>query len=393
MSIQVEWIDWTELDKRAEVRRHWDELYERSTVRQPTSRFEHIELWFDTFAPLARREALVAEENGRWLAVVPLIRSRMFGVLPTWEIPYSFWTPSPEILFDVEQHRDPGLVGAVLHGLMRNNRLLIRANELLGDSSVVRELAGALGKSGYRHDWNTRYEIGKVPIHGVGAPVDWADFQRQLSGNFRRQMRKTVNRAEREGGVEMQVLRPTSGEAAEPWVRTGFELEHRGWKGANQSSVIGNPGMLDFFVRQAGLLAARNKLIILNLYHKGELIAFEYGFRFKRTYFSPKIAYNEEHARLSPGHLLMHLWIEQMYLEDEFDCYDFTGPLTEATAKWAFSTYPIQRLVAGTGWMGNQVLRAGVCAKQARSRLQDLRQRFRRPNPDGQLGVPAEANL
>ncbi len=77
----------------------------------------------------------------------------------------------------------------------------------------------------------------------------------------------------------------------------------------NQSSVIGNPGMLDFFVRQAGLLAARNKLIILNLYHKGELIAFEYGFRFKRTYFSPKIAYNEEHSRLSPGHLLMHLWI------------------------------------------------------------------------------------
>ncbi len=146
MSIQVEWIDWTELGKRAEVRSHWDELYERSTVRQPTSRFEHIELWFDTFAPLARREALVAEENGRWLAVVPLLRSRMFGLLPTWEIPYSFWTPSPEILFDTEQHRDPGLVGAVLHGLMQNNRWLIRANELLGDSSVVRELAGALGK-------------------------------------------------------------------------------------------------------------------------------------------------------------------------------------------------------------------------------------------------------
>jgi CelD/BcsL family acetyltransferase involved in cellulose biosynthesis len=393
MSIQVEWIDWTEPNQRAEIRRQWDELYERSTVRQPTSRFEHVELWFDCFAPRAKREALVVEENGRWLAVAPLIRTWLNGFLPTWEIPYSFWTPSPEILIDAEQHRDPALIGSLLHGMMRNGRWLVRANELLGDSSVVQQLEGVISKSDYEHDWNTRYEIGKVPIHGAGAPVDWADFQRQLSGNFRRQMRKMVNRAEREGGVEMQVIRPTSGQEAEPWVRAGFELEHRGWKGQNQTSVLSHPEKAEFFYRQAGLLAARNKLILVNLLYQGELIAFEYGFRFKRTYFSPKIAYDENHARLSPGHLLMHLWIERMYSEDEFDCYDFTGPITEATAKWAFSTYPVKRLVAGTGWKGQQVIKAARLAKQAKSKIEGWRQRLRPANKENPVGVPAEANL
>jgi len=393
MSIQVEWVDWTEPSNRAEVRRHWDELYDRSTVRQPTSRFEHVELWFDCFAPTARREALVVEENGRWLAVAPLMKTRLCGFLPTWEIPYSYWTPSPEILIDAEQHREPALIGSLLHGMMRNGRWLVRANELLGDSSVVQQLQVALAKSEFKHDWVTRYEIGKVPIHGVGAPVDWDDFQRQLTGNFRRQMRKMLNRAEREGGVELQVVRPASGEEARPWVKAGFDLEHRGWKGANQSSILSHPKIAEFFYRQAGLLAARNKLILANLLHKGESIAFEYGFRFKRTYFSPKIAYDENHSRLSPGHLLMHLWIERMYSEDEFDCFDFTGPISEATSKWSFSTYPIKRLIAGTGWVGNRLIQAGRIAREGKSHLETWRQQLK-PTPQANpAGVPADASL
>lgn len=392
MSLQTEWIDWTDPGSRPEIRCKWDELYERSTVRQPTSRFEHVELWFDTFAPLSRRYALVAEENGRWLAVVPLYRNLLGGVLPTWDIPYSYWTASPEILFDIEQHRNPELVQAVLRGWMQNGRWLIRAKELLGDSSVVQQLQSAFVQSGYVTDWQVRYEIGKVPIHGEGAPADWNAFQRVLSGNFRRQMRKMENRAEREGGVEMVVVRPTSMQEAEPWLRAGFELENKGWKGKNESSVINSPGMFEFFSRQAGLLAARNKLIFANLMYQGQLIAFEYGFRFKRTYFSPKIAYDENYSRLSPGHLLMHFWIRQMYAEDEFDCYDFTGPLTEATAKWAFSTYPILKLVAGTGPLGNQLVRAGMAARQIKARAAAFRQRLRRPRSETPLGVPAEAN-
>ena len=391
MSIQIEWIDWTEPDSRGEVRRKWDELFERSTARQPTSRFEHVELWFDSFAPSARREALIAEEHGRWLAVMPLLRNRL-SVIPTWDVPYSYWTPSPEILFDAEQHRDPGLVNSIVQGWMGNGRWLVRANELLGDSSVVQQLQTAFARSAYKSDWQTRYEIGKVPIHGQGAPADWNEFQRALSGNFRRQMRKMEIRVEREGGVEMVVVRPTSMQEAAPWLRAGFEMESKGWKGANGSSVMTAPGMLEFFTRQAGLLAARNKLIIANLMYQGQLIAFEYGFRFKRTYFSPKIAYDENYSRLSPGHLLMHLWIKQMYSEDEFDCYDFTGPITEATAKWAFSTYPILKLVAGTGHVGNQLVRAGQLARRLKAGAATLRQRLRRPQTETPLGLPAEAN-
>lgn len=392
MSIQIEWIDWTEPGSRAEVRRKWDDLFERSTARQPTSRFEHVELWFDHFAPTARCEALVAEEHGRWLAVMPLHRNQLCRIIPTWDIPYSYWTPSPEILFDAEQHRDSGLVNTIVRGWTGNGRWLVRANELLGDSSVVQQLQSAFSQSRSVSDWQTRYQIGKVPIHGEGAPADWEGFQRALSGNFRRQMRKMENRVEREGGVEMVVVRPTSMSEAEPWLRAGFEMESKGWKGANGSSVMTAPRMFEFFTRQAGLLAARNKLIIANLIYQGQLIAFEYGFRFKRTYFSPKIAYDENYARLSPGHLLMHLLIRQMYAEDEFDCYDFTGPITEATAKWAFSIYPILKMVAGTGPLGNQVVRAGQRARQLKAGTHSLRQRLRRPQAEAPLGLPAEAN-
>ncbi len=208
MSIQIEWIDWTEPGSQVDVQAKWDNLFERSTARQPTSRFEHVNLWFDTFAPAAKREALVAEENGRWLAVMPLMRNRLGGLIPTWDIPYSYWTPSPEILFDAEQQSDPGVVGSILHGWMRNGRWLVRANELLGDTAVVQQLQSAFAQSGYATDWNTRYQIGKIPIHGADAPQSWNEFQLALSGNFRRNLRKTENRIDREGGVELIVVRP-----------------------------------------------------------------------------------------------------------------------------------------------------------------------------------------
>ncbi|MFO0260845.1 MAG: GNAT family N-acetyltransferase [Planctomycetota bacterium] len=392
MSIQIEWIEWTEPGSRVEIRRKWDELYERSTVRQPTSRFEHVELWFDAFAPTARREALIAEEHGHSLAVLPLLRNRICGVFPILDLPYRYWTTSPVLLFDAEQHRDQGLVRSVLKGWTGNGRWLVRANELLGDSSVVQQLQSAFRQSEFTSDWQVRYEIGKVPIHGEGAPADWNGFQQALSGNFRRQMRKMENRAEREGGVEMVVVRPSSMKEAEPWLRAGFELETKGWKGTQGSSVITAPGMLEFFKRQAGLLAARDKLIIANLMFQGQLIAFEYGFRFKRTYFSPKIAYDENYSRLSPGHLLMHLWIKQMYQEDEFDCYDFTGPITEATAKWAFSTYPIMKMVAGTGPLGNRLVHAGQWGRRLKAGAKTLREKLRRPAVGAPVGLPAEAN-
>lgn len=385
MHFEVELLEWTNLPNRGDFAARWDELFSRSSAQLPSSRFDHLRLWMETFAPGARGWALVAMLDGRWMAALPLRQTTIGGCLPAWEIPYSYWTPSPEILVDREFGADPALAIALRRALRKTGRGLFRGNELHQGQPASELLQQIWIESGWPSDWNTRYEIGEVLIRGSGAPANWEGFQMALSGNFRRQMRKMIRRADSLGGVELRVDRPVEPEAIQRLLQEGFEIEDRGWKGAQGSSVLKSPGLFEFYQRQANLLAGQGELLILRLQHQNQTIAFEYGWKFQHTYFSPKIAYEESAAHLSPGHLLMHLWMEQMFAGDEFERFNFCGPLSEATARWQPRTYPVRRLIAATNRLGGLALRTGL--QLARLRRQ-WAQRSKPATPVSQPLVP-----
>ncbi len=362
MIYEHEWLDLKDRERSDELARAWEALCDADGENLPIARYPHLRQWIETFAPRLPCRALVVRRAGRWVAALPLVARRLRGLAPCWEQLYSDWTPTPQLLIDAEHADDPELYAAIARGLHGSWRPLLHLVELKSGSTSER-LVAALAGAGLKCDTAMRYEIGQLNLRGQHAPENWTAYQKQLSGNFRRKIGKMLRRAESLGGVELQVVQPTSPEEVDPWLTAGFEIEDRSWKGKAGCSALRVPGMVEFYRRQAELLAGRRELTLLFLVHRGQQIAFQYGWHAGRTYYSPKIGYDEEFSSLSPGHLLMHLWIERMFAQDQYDTFDFAGPVSESTSGWITNTYRIERLWAGTGWLGNRLLASGQAAR------------------------------
>ena len=363
-----------------EIATKWDCLWERSEVQMPTSRWEHLQLWFETFAPTAKRRAVIVEHAGEWVAAFPLVASRLKGIVPIWDMPYSSWTPSPELMIDRGLATEHAAYDQLFAGLAKLSRPIFRLSELSRSNGVGDQFLAAALRAGRVTDVGLRFEVGQIAIRGRdAASANFKAFQAQLSGNFRRKIGKMLRRAEGLGGVELRVERPRDPQDVKHWMAIGLEIENRGWKGANGSSAIAVPGMVQYYIQQAQLQADRNELTLLFLQHRGESIAFEYGWTLNRTYFSPKIGYDEAYGHLSPGHLLMHFWIERMFASDEYDTFDFSGPVADATLNWLTKKYSVSRVVASTGFSGDQLLRCGqwggALAHRVKNTVQSWRQR------------------
>jgi CelD/BcsL family acetyltransferase involved in cellulose biosynthesis len=202
---------------------------------------------------------------------------------------------------------------------------------------------------------NKKFDIGTIEI-ATQLHHNWEAYQAAWSGNHRRHMRKALRKANEEGGVELDVCRPTSPSEVERLLLDGFEVEHRSWKGGEHTSVLCHPQVLRFYQQQATALAQHGLLELTFLRYEGQSIAFEYGWRAKETYFTPKVGYDNAYARFSPGQLLRYLRFERAFAQRELRRVDFLGPLSDATAKWATSTYPVSRLVVETGGSGGRAL-------------------------------------
>jgi CelD/BcsL family acetyltransferase involved in cellulose biosynthesis len=155
--------------------------------------------------------------------------------------------------------------------------------------------------------------------------------------------------------VALRVVRDAPPDEIEPLLRRGFELEHRGWKGRNASSVLSVPGIFEFLTAQARQLAAWGQLQLTFLERQGEPIAFEYGWSSKGVYHAMKIAYDEAWSKLTPGQLLRWRLFEQLHAEGQCRLVDFMGPGTRATEIWANDRYVLGRLVIAPGRLSGRL--------------------------------------
>lgn len=167
-------------------------------------------------------------------------------------------------------------------------------------------------------------------------------------------------------------------------MRRGFGIEDRSWKGAQGTSVVRTPGLLDFFCRQARQLAAAGQLRLALLELAGHDIAFLYGFAARHTLFTPKIGYDESFADFSPGQLLWFKLFEQLHRDQTIAQLDFSGVLAPATARWATSAYPVARVTIATGSvLGRVALAAGRAAGALRRRLRGTKASCDAPTQPG----------
>ncbi len=349
-------LDLTEESVHAKLGEEWNELWERSEVTFATARWEHVLTWKRTFMPDARLLAVVVQEGDQLRAALPLVQSRARKFIPVWRSLCSDWGMAGDLLVDGLSSHPDAVFDHLVDGI-RSLRLPWLWFDVVDlEQTRWQGLCTALQRRKMTHIARARFPVGKIAIHSGNAPRDWAAYQASWSGNFRRQMRKMVRRAEELGGVHLEIHRPFNRLDIAELLERGFAVEDRGWKGAAGSSVARTPIARQYYQEQAENLAKEGQLELSFLRHQGTDIAFEYAWFSKGVYCTPKVGYDEQYSHLSPGQLIRYLTLQRFFNDPSRKEFDFVGPLSEATAKWANEKYNVSTLVVSTGRLGSNLL-------------------------------------
>jgi CelD/BcsL family acetyltransferase involved in cellulose biosynthesis len=200
---------------------------------------------------------------------------------------------------------------------------------------------------------------------------DFDTIKAKFSKNFRSNLNKARNKLAKRENVRMSSV---SGHGQ---LQSAFEdflaLEASGWKGAAGAgtAIALHPELINFY--QALIDKLANRVVINSLHVDGELIAAQFCVRDNDTLYILKLSYDEGHARLAPGNMLLEQVIEQGIASGEWRYINLVGdpPWFKAwmpESQGMFSVRLCNRSIGGVGlWLA-------LCAK---SRLAPLYRWYR----------------
>jgi hypothetical protein len=123
-----------------------------------------------------------------------------------------------------------------------------------------------------------------------------------MSAKKRKELRRQRTRLAEEGTLTVERTEGDQGLAA--WAEEFLTLEAAGWKGAQGSALASAGGTRTFFAETLAGAAAAGRLERLALRLNGRAIAMLANFITAPGAYSFKTAFDEDHARFSPGMLL-----------------------------------------------------------------------------------------
>ena len=85
----------------------------------PTARAELIAQWVERFAPLAGFRALVVEDQGQWVAALPLVERRVARVLTAGTLPANPWSPGGTLLCDASLAAEQSIADRLVEAMQR----------------------------------------------------------------------------------------------------------------------------------------------------------------------------------------------------------------------------------------------------------------------------------
>jgi len=327
----------------------WDELWQRSHCANPSARAEPLAEWIEHFAPRAALGAVVVHNQGELVAALPLLgrgpRPLRIGVLPG-----NCWSSAGTLLVDATADPQPAL-DCLVRGLQRLGWPLLRLDAVLPENLAWRNFGCALERARIAALTRPRCRVDQIDVGG-----DWSSYLAGRTYNHRRQIRRLTTRAGTD--ARLCVFDRLPPDELPAWLQCGFAIEDDGWKGRAGTSVLKNPPMFDFYLRQARHFAATGELRLVFLEYRDRPIAFEYGWQGKGTYFPLKVAYDETVRRLSPGQLLRALLVERFLADPEMRQIDFLGPSSRATRDFSTGDYPVVRTLVALHPLGAPLLKA-----------------------------------
>lgn len=221
------------------------------------------------------------------VGVLPLVRKR--SVL---RVPSHFHTRDGEPLLAPTDARH-ALAGLLEHVLETHGCHTCLCMGGIGPTSPVRAALRGVPMAVFRSaDLTGRHLVVRAP---------WETHRETLSKNFRRNLRKSRSRAEREGLAFSGI----DDEPASPAVAEDFlDLEASGWKGREGEAIRKSETSVAFYRDVVRGFAKAGWLRCPRVMIRGRLAASQLGVRVGRRLTLLKVAYDETLARFAPGNLL-----------------------------------------------------------------------------------------
>lgn len=120
-----------------------------------------------------------------------------------------------------------------------------------------------------------------------------------MNHQSRKEWRRQRRRLGEQGKLETRILRP--GDFADPWIEQFLALEAAGWKGKEATALAMNDTDRAYFRTIAQNAHALGRLQMLGIYFNDAPIALKCNFLTQDGGFALKIAFDESHAKFSPG--------------------------------------------------------------------------------------------
>lgn len=148
-------------------------------------------------------------------------------------------------------------------------------------------------------------DCGFLPLDDVEGLHD------RLSRNFRSNLSRARNKLAAEDGVSLQCVRGGASMAAA--LEAFMEVEASGWKGerGTGSAIKLDERLAGFYACLARCAAEDDGCEVALLGVNGRTIAAQLALRVDATIYQLKIGYDEAHARLAPGNMLIERLIER----------------------------------------------------------------------------------
>jgi CelD/BcsL family acetyltransferase involved in cellulose biosynthesis len=248
-----------------------------------------------------------------WRCVFAYEGDRLVGVLPLIAGGRGLRTPHDGHTIAVGPLLAPGDQEApVLDALLRAawdsepGATWIEVADLVATSPVTAHVGA------YPHVVLTRRPGAYLPVCG-----DQQQYQSSLSKNFRSNQKKAANKLKKLADVETAFLGGADASSAQ--LPEFAPVEASGWKGRESSAIQASPERMAFYTTLADRLADAGWLEWHFLRAEGRAIAANLAVRFNRSILVWKLAYDEAHARCSPGGMLFQALVDRTFPDPEID--------------------------------------------------------------------------
>lgn len=320
----------------------WESLLARCPHRMPFLTYDWMMTWWKHFGEGKELCVLVLRENGRAVAIAPLMkywgrfydRYLKFPALVI-ETMANYHSNRVDLIFS--EFRDEYLTQLWEYLLTQEEWHIVRFYPVPADSPMVAGLRRLVERQGVRAAFLKDQTSPYITVQN-----GWNDYTRHLSCEIKLKARRAERLASDKKPTTEIFTQSTDIDSI---VHQIFEVAEKGWAAQEGTAISSTAQLRGFYTDLAHLANQQGWLFFSLLKVGGNPVAYEYNIRHDQTIYNLKVSFDPAFSRQGPGHILKYSILSKLFQNGQsIREYDFLGDVAPYKLKWTQQMRPHLRI-------------------------------------------------